>query len=180
VFQDEAVMVKIMLPKIETILYTTGLSPHAPYVFRYALALASQHRAKIVAVHAIEPLTPFGKSLVEQYISPESSLELHTKARETVTSQLKKRIERLCNEECNNAPSCENAVASIHVLEGYSDQVILNMAEECSADVIVMGARRHSRVGEFMLGSTTRKVLHSASQPVFVVKIPKGYKEEFK
>jgi nucleotide-binding universal stress UspA family protein len=167
-----------MLPKIETILYTTGLSPAAPYVFRYALVLARQHQAKIVAVHAIEPLSPFGQSLVEQYISHETSEEIHTKAKESVKAKLKKRIERLCSEECNNVPSCENAVSSIHIIEGYPNQVILDIAKECSADVIIMGARSHSKVSEFMVGSTTRKVLHNAVQPVLVVKIPKGYTEE--
>jgi nucleotide-binding universal stress UspA family protein len=87
-------------------------------------------------------------------------------------------MEQLCTEECNNAPSCENAVSSIHVIEGYPNQVILDIAKECSADLIIMGARSHSKVSEFMVGSTTRKVLHNAVQPVLVVKIPKGYKEE--
>lgn len=166
-----------MLPKIETILYTTGLGPGAPYVFRYALALARQHQAKIVAVHAMEPLTTFGQSLVEQYISHESSVEMHTKARESVRTQLKNRIQQLCTRECDNAPSCENTVASIHVVEGYPDQVILNLAEECSADMIVMGTQGHSLVDEVLVGSTTRKVLHSADKPVLVIKIPKGYSE---
>ena len=51
-----------MLPKIKTILYTTTLGPDAPYVFRYALALARQHQAQIVAVHAMEPLSGSGSS----------------------------------------------------------------------------------------------------------------------
>jgi nucleotide-binding universal stress UspA family protein len=167
-----------MLPKIETILYTTGLGPGAPYVFRHALALARQHQARIVAVHGMEPLSPFGQSLVEQYISHDSSEEMHSKARKSVKAQLKERLERLCTKECNNAPSCENAVTSIHVVEGYPDQVILNLAKDCSADLIVMGAHSHTLVGEVIVGSTTRKVLHRATQPVLVVKIPKGYVEE--
>ena len=40
-----------------------------------------------------------------------------------------------------------------------------------------MGSQRHTLIGEVMLGSTTRRVLHSASQPVLVVKVPKGYEE---
>lgn len=167
-----------MLPKIETILYTTGLGPDAPYVFRYALALARQHQAKIVAVHAMEPLTSFGRSLVEQYISHENSVEMHNKARESVRTQIKDRMQKLCTSECENAPSCENAVASIHVIEGYPDQVILDLAKESSADMIVMGTQGHSLVDEVLVGSTTRKVLHSADRPVLVVKIPKEYKEE--
>ncbi len=167
-----------MLPQIKTILYTTGLGAGAPYVFRYALALARQHNAKIVAVHGMEPLSAFGQSLVEQYISHDSSEELHGKARESVKAQLKKRMEQLCSKECNNAPNCENPVASIHVVEGYPDQVIVKMANESSADLIVMGAYSHTLVGEVVMGSTTRKVLHRADQPVLVVKIPKGYQEE--
>ncbi len=167
-----------MLPQIKTILYTTGLGEGAPYVFRYALALARQHNAKIVAVHGMEPLTAFGQSLVEQYISHDSSEEMHSKARESVKAELKKRMEQLCTKECNNAPTCDIAVSSIHVVEGYPDQVIVKMANDCSADLIVMGAYSHSLVGEVVVGSTTRKVLHKATQPVLVVKIPKGYKEE--
>ncbi len=167
-----------MLPKIETILYTSDLGPGAPYVFRYALALARQHQAKIVAVHGMEPLSAFAQSLVEQYISHASSEEMHSQARDTVKAQIKKRMEQLCTKECNNATSCENAVSSIHVVEGYPEQVILNIAKDYSADLIVMGAYNHNIISEVMMGSTTRKVLNSASQPVLVVKIPKGYEEE--
>ncbi len=106
-----------MLPKIETILYTTDVEPSAVYVFRYALALAQQHHAKIVAVHGMEPLTPFGQSLVEQYITHDVSEEMHKKARETIKTDLKKRIELLCAKECDNTPSCENSVSSIHVVD---------------------------------------------------------------
>ncbi len=167
-----------MLPQIKTILYTTALGPDAPYVFRYALALARQHQAKIVAVHAMEPLSHFGQSLVEQYISHESTEEMHSKARESVTAEIRQRFEQLCTHECNNASSCENAVSSVHVVDGYPVQVILDKAKDCSADLIIMGAHDHTKVGEAIMGSTTRKVLHSASQPVLVVKIPKNYKEE--
>ncbi len=94
-----------MLPKIETILYTTDLQHDASYVFRYALALARQHQAKIFAVHGMEPLPPFGQKLVEQYISHDSSEEKHREARENVKAQLKMRMEELCTKECNNATS---------------------------------------------------------------------------
>ena len=166
-----------MLPKIETILYATGLGPGAPYVFRYALALARQHKAKIAAVHGMEPLSTFGQSLVEQYISHETSEQLHGKARETVKMRLKERMEQLCNSECNTLPPCDNPVSDIHVVDGYPAQVIVKIANDISADLIVMGAQSHGKVSEVMMGSTTRKVLHNASQPVLVVRVPKGFAE---
>ncbi len=168
-----------MLPKIATILYATGLGPGAPYVFRYALALARQHKAKIVAVHGMEPLSTFGKSLVEQYISHDSSEQMHSKARETVKMQLQERMEKLCASECNHVPQCDNPVSATHVVEGYPAQVIVNIAKEVSADLIVMGAQSHGKISEVMMGSTTRKVLHNATQPVLVVRVPKGFTEEF-
>lgn len=162
-----------MLPKIKTIIYATGLGPGAPYVFRYALSVAREHHAKIVAVHAIEPLSSFGQSLVEQYISHDSSEEMHSKARETVKEQLKQRLEQLCADECNGTKECESIVSSIRVIDGIPDLTILDVAKDCDADLIVMGAHHHTMVGE-IIGSTTRKVLHNAVQPVLVVKIPKA------
>jgi len=167
-----------MLPKIETIVYTTDLGPGAPFVFRYALAMARQHQAKIVAVHAMEPLSTFAQSLVGEYIPHNRAEEMQKKARESVTAKLKSRIEQLCAKECSNVPSCENAVSSIYVVEGYPDQVILNVAKDCAADMIIMGTYNHTLVGEVIVGSTTRKVLHHATLPVLVIKIPKGYTEE--
>ncbi|MFH0782042.1 MAG: universal stress protein [Pseudomonadota bacterium] len=167
-----------MLPKIQTIVYATGLGSGAPYVFRYAMTLAQQHQAKIVVVHGMEPLSTFGQSLVEQYISHDTSEEMHRKARETVKARLQQRLELLCQKECQGSPACSNLVSSIQVVEGYAAQVILKVASDCAADMIVMGARSHTVVGEAMVGSTTRKVLHSTTKPVLVVKIPKGYAEE--
>jgi nucleotide-binding universal stress UspA family protein len=166
-----------MLPKIQKILYATDLGPGAAHVFRYALAQARQHQAKIIAVHAIEPLSTFGQSLIEQYISHENSEEMHKKARETVKAMLKEMLEKLCATECEGATSCDNAIDSIHVLEGYPYQIILNLAKDYSADLIVMGTQKQSLVGEVLIGSTTRRVMRNASQPVLIVNHPKDIDE---
>lgn len=167
-----------MLPAIKTILYATGLGPGAPYVFRYALSLARQYQANIVIVHGIEPLTPFGQSLVEQYLSHGQSVEMHRKAQETVKAALNGRLVELCATECSTATECQKLVSSIRVVDGYPAQVILDAARECAVDLIVMGAHSHTAIGEMIVGSTTRKVLHNATLPVLVVKIPKAEKTE--
>ena len=48
-------------------------------------------------------------------------------------------------------------------------RAILQVAEEISADVIIMGSRGLSPLGALMLGSTTYKVLHASERPVLVV-----------
>ena len=70
-----------MLPKIKKILYATGMGPGAPHVFRYALAMASQHDAQIIAVSAIEPLPAFAQSLVELHISHQDAEQRQLEAR---------------------------------------------------------------------------------------------------
>ncbi len=167
-----------MLPTINKILYATGLGPGAPVVFRYALSLAKQHGAQIVAVHGMEPLSSFGQSLVELYISHERSEELHQQARQDVKGRLQERIERLCNQECKDNEECRKLVSEIRIVEGQPAEVVLATAQEVGADLIIMGSHRHTVLGDAMLGTTTSKVLHGATQPVLVVRIPEGFREE--
>jgi nucleotide-binding universal stress UspA family protein len=46
------------------------------------------------------------------------------------------------------------------------------------AKVKLMGPHQHAVLGDALLGSTTHKVLHKATQPVLVVRIPDGHYEE--
>ena len=167
-----------MLPKVKKIIYATGMGPGAPYVFRQALAMARQFDAEIIAVSAIEPLSSFAQSLVELHISHQQSDEIHSQARQQAKEQLRQRIERLCAKECSVDQQCSLQVSDILVEEGQSAQVVLRAAEQNDADLIVMGSHRHSAIGESMLGTTTNKVLHSATIPVLVVRIPDGYHED--
>ncbi|MDH3453565.1 MAG: universal stress protein [Desulfuromonadales bacterium] len=167
-----------MLPQIKKILYATGMGPGAPYVFRYALAMARQHDAQIIAVSALEPLSNFAQRLVELHISHEQSDEIHSKAQVQVKQRLRERITLLCEKECGTDLQCTQQVSEIRIEEGQPAQVILAAAKGCAADLIIMGAHRHTVVGDAMLGSTTHKVLHSATQPVLVVRIPEGFHEE--
>ncbi|HEX9873356.1 MAG TPA: universal stress protein [Deferrimonas sp.] len=167
-----------MLPKIRKIVYATGLGPAAPYVFRYALALARLHKAEIVAVSGVEPLSPFAQSLVELHISHAMSAEMHKKGRETVKENLRRRIRLLCEKEENGDKPDGCGVSDIRVVEGQPAQVVLAVADEIDADLIVMGSHRHTVLGEAVLGNTTSKVLHGTGRPVLVVRIPEGYREE--
>ena len=167
-----------MLPQIKKILYTTGMGPGAPYVFRYALALANQHDAQIIAVSSLEPLSTFAQSLVELHISHEKAEQIHGTAQTQAKEQLRERIARLCEKECATDLQCTQRVNEIRIEEGQPAQVILATAEESAVDLIIMGAHRHTMIGDAMLGTTTSKVLHSAAQPVLVVRIPEGFHED--
>lgn len=167
-----------MLPQIKKILYATGMGPGAPYVFRYALALANQHDAQIVAVSALEPLSTFAQSLVELHISHEQSEEIHNQTQARAKELLRERVARLCEKECADDQVCTQRVGEIQIEDGQPAQVILAAAREYAVDLIIMGAHRHTVVGDAILGSTAHKVLHSAAQPVLVVRIPEGFHED--
>lgn len=167
-----------MLPQIKKILYATGMDPGAPYVFRYALALANQHDAQIIAVSAMEPLSTFAQSLVELHISHEQSEEIHNQTQVRARELLRERVARLCEKECADDQLCTQRVGEIQIEDGQPAQVILEAAKESAADLIIIGAHRHTVIGDAILGSTAHKVLHSASQPVLVVRIPEGFHEE--
>jgi nucleotide-binding universal stress UspA family protein len=65
----------------------------------------------------------------------------------------------------------------VEVIDGFPAPTILAQAKKVSADVIVIGAHRQTALGEALLGSTARKVLHGATIPVLVTRIPDGYRD---
>lgn len=47
---------------------------------------------------------------------------------------------------------------------------ILDHAERIDAEIIVLGTKKRTPVGKFLLGSTTQRVLLDASVPVLIIK----------
>ena len=57
----------------------------------------------------------------------------------------------------------------------YSPQVstshaLLDMAYDCDADILVMGAYGHSRLREFIFGGVTRDLLKASALPLLIVR----------
>lgn len=54
--------------------------------------------------------------------------------------------------------------------QGEPSVEIIKKAQECKADVIVMGSRGLGQIGGLILGSASERVLHSAQVPVLIVR----------
>ena len=49
---------------------------------------------------------------------------------------------------------------------------LINLTEELGADLLVIGSRRRTPIGKFLLGSTVQRVVLDSPVPVLVVKAP--------
>ncbi|WP_375432687.1 universal stress protein [uncultured Friedmanniella sp.] len=63
----------------------------------------------------------------------------------------------------------------LYPVTGTADvaETVLRVAGEAAAELLVIGARRRSPVGKFLLGSVTQTLILEADFPVLVVKDPR-------
>lgn len=60
--------------------------------------------------------------------------------------------------------------ATGHLVDGEADTVLLGYCASESIDMIIMGAYGHSRIREFLVGSTTTSLLRSCAIPVLLLR----------
>jgi nucleotide-binding universal stress UspA family protein len=166
-----------VIPKINVIVYATGLGSGAPYVFRYALSLARQYNAKIYVVCGLPPINTQAQHLADTYLGDKKSQEFHKKARERVRGEVERQVESMCKSAIIDDPDGFQFVDSIKIIEALPDQAVMQCAQDVSADVIVMGTHRRTMDKGALLGSCAVKVVHQSTIPVLLVRIPEGYKD---
>lgn len=158
-----------MLTDIKTILYATDLGDNTRPAFRMAMSIANKYQAHVVLVHAIEPLSVNAQALVSSYL-PEGSLkEMRKKGIEKLKNTVEERLEAFCREEMPEGAGFPKGEPEQHIVEEDAARAILKLADQCNADLIVMGTHSHSTLGEFLLGSAANKVIHNSKRPVLMV-----------
>ena len=68
--------------------------------------------------------------------------------------------------------TCQACETTDRVGLGAPARVVLNVAAELHADLIVMGAQSHGPLGVMLYGSTTQTVLRRAACPVLTTRAP--------
>lgn len=149
---------------IASIVVPTDFSSSARGALDYGLGLAESFQSSVVLVHAwsapayVEADAFVGTSegghafmaLAEQQSQAElDALLAH--CRQAVPAELSEHIQAV------NRP-------------GQAAHVILEVAEEFSADLIVMGTHGRSGLSHMLLGSVTEKVMRRAACPVLTVR----------
>ncbi len=158
-----------MLPKINTILYATDLSKNSSYAFFYAIDMAKKHGAKIIILHAIEPIPDFAQSYVAMVgVSRKNQYE-------EFIEKIKNSLQTFCQKaEAQIGTPCLDLISKILTPVGYPPNEILNVADEEQCDLIVMGSHGKGFLAHTFLGSVSSAVLDRTRKPVFIIPLPSG------
>jgi len=158
-----------MLPKINTILYACDLEGQTHSTLELVLSLAKSHQAKVVLMHAIEPLNPQAANMISTYITDEAMKSMQQESIQNRQNQIDKVLSDFMDKHAEELATLETPETLI--ITGYPNNSIQDVAAEKQADIIVMNSRTHSRLEQIMIGSTANKVIHSSQIPVLVVPI---------
>jgi nucleotide-binding universal stress UspA family protein len=135
------------------ILLATDGSPDAEQALAYARDLALRDNARVIVVHAFEPVPTYLGDPVEGRV-------------------LARRVG--AGEEVANAAAAKLQEAGIdpavELLEGPAADAILNVANVRECDLIVMGSRGRRGLASLILGSVSHKVVAHARAPVLITK----------
>ncbi len=159
-----------MLPEINTIVYATTLGKNTRPVFRHAVNLARTYNARIVMVHALEPVSEFGHAIIEHYLPKETLEEIHSSGMARIQSAMQERVQAFRDEELQGLPDADQLTVDIVVEEANPEELILDTAKEVGADMIVIGSHsHHGMFGQKLMGNTAQQVSLHTKVPVLLV-----------
>ncbi|OGR11907.1 MAG: universal stress protein UspA [Desulfobacterales bacterium RIFOXYA12_FULL_46_15] len=167
--------------KLNRILVGCDFSPDSRLAFDYALSLAQEFQTQLYLAHVTGPMEPvelmvsnpvmvhgsrFSRWAGPDYKDPgEKPTDETIQKRDEWFKQMMTRLSEMVPEDSRNW--CTPVTM---VLEGKPYQELIDYSEEINADMIVLGVRGHSLLEQFLVGSTTDRVISRASCPVLAVR----------
>jgi nucleotide-binding universal stress UspA family protein len=138
---------------VHTILHPTDFSDRSQYALHLACALVRDYGARLIVLHVL-PIPPisYGEAMI--YSEFEES-----------RSSSKERLDSL--------PMPDAEIHALRLLEeGEPTEVILRVAQEIPADLIVLGTHGRTGLTRLVMGSVAEAVVRKAACPVLTVKSP--------
>ncbi len=165
------------------ILVGCDFSQESDFAFEYGLSLAQEFQAELHIVHVIKPqkhielaTTDYMKIQEGDYLGWNRSdfLDLQQKAtddewerRKRLLSRIELKLSHMVPEESKNW--CTPVTT---LLEGQPYTELLEYAETKRMDMMVLGVHGHSLLEQFLVGSTTDRVISRSTCPVLAVRKP--------
>lgn len=143
----------------KSIVVGTDGSSTASEAVRQAIGLAAETGAKLEIVSAYEPV-PSSRLRQEAQQAPED-VQWTIHAREDVEATL---------QEVVDDAKAKGLECATHARQGDPADAILDVAEETSADLIVVGNKGMTGAKRFLLGSVPNKVSHHAPCSVLIIR----------
>jgi nucleotide-binding universal stress UspA family protein len=150
--------------KFENILIPTNFSKHIEYVTDFAVELTKKTGSTIHLLHVVE----------ENYLPADIVFAPHAKI-----VDIEQQIKKVAEENLKGIQERlkkTNYNVSTSLLKGNPVTNIIKYADENNIDIICMSAKEEKGLERFIFGSTTEKVLLSASCPVIIIKAPNNLK----
>lgn len=147
------------MKEIKTILFPTDFSDYSNLTKEYALSLAQQYKAKLVAIHVLELVADY----VNFYI-PDTSGD-NVKMYEAMKKAAMAKMENLFTADEKSGVEIETLLR-----EGKAFIEIIEAAKGKKADLIVISPKGKTAYEHAQFGSVTEKVVRKAPCSVFVVK----------
>lgn len=138
------------------ILAALDLTTTNPDVLQGARTWALEMKAKLWLLYVAAPNPDF----VGYETGPDT-------VRDAIAHQL--RVQRVQLEEAAEQLRTEGIDATALLVQGPSAETILREADKIKADLILMGTRAHGRLHEWLVGSTSKGVLHKTVRPILLI-----------
>ena len=170
-----------MQPDIKHVLFTSNLSDRSREVFKYAVTVADRFKARITILYVMEDEPPSVHALLGTVLSEEQLQELHDRhsheAMVTLTGKsrqhsiLREGLQMFSVEVSGTTKITHYQPDDIIITGGNVVDKILEIVEEKSCDLIVMGASQKGAISDMVLGGTVRGVVRGTKVPVFLAPV---------
>ena len=141
---------------LAVIVVATDFSPTAAQVIDRALDLARRHESEIALVHVMQPDLPSLASPEMMVVPP----DYENRLREASSEALEREADRI---------RAAGISVTTHLEYGIPAPRITERADALTADLILIGARGHTRFEHLLLGSVVESVVRTARQPVLTI-----------
>ncbi len=171
-----------MIPDIKKILFTTDLTQHAHHAYDYAMSVAGRYGASITILYVMEEPSHSYSNQIKDFLGEErwqgvqDSHEEHARqiliGKRREAAMIKDALGEFTEEARKNLEEVKSVEAEVVVTSGNVVDEILSEAQSRESDLIVMGYHVRGKLGEAILGSTTRRILRRSHVPVMMVRMP--------
>jgi len=139
------------------ILVPTDFSESSRQAMEYAIEIAQKYRARITLMHAVE--VRFHPAYYAGGV--ESIFDLDPDVKPRIQARLEAFLQSF---------DLSGVEVTSYVTDGDSHNEIVKTAQSQQHDLIVMSTRGHDEIADYLIGSTTDRVIKRAPCPVFVVR----------